>query len=65
MNTGIRLVKVLVQPHYVVEDEEGRITGEVSPQQALSVYAHEVSKLHSLLDEIQEKVAADVLAPKS
>lgn len=65
MNRTVKLVKVQILPHFVIENENGTVTGEVNPREPLAVYAHEVTEIGRLLNEIQTKVATDVLTPKS
>lgn len=61
MNKSVELVKVLIQPVYIIKNEEGRVTAEAGPDKPIPIYAHEVSKMHELLAQIQTKVAADVI----
>jgi hypothetical protein len=65
MNKSIKLVKVQIVPFFVVEDENGLVSAELSSQQPLQVFADEVHKLPGIITEIQGKVANDVLTPKS
>jgi hypothetical protein len=65
VNKTVKLVKVQILPTYVVENEDGVVTCEISSKEPLTVYAHEVSELNRVLNEIQTKVVTDVLAPKS
>jgi hypothetical protein len=65
MNKSLRLVKLLVQPCFLVEDENGVACGEVSSQQSISIYANDLYRVREVLNEVQDKVAADVLTPKS